>query len=245
MNITLLFFTVSLLLCPIIIRLMFNLPNRILDISDHFFTSPFDTRIPCIVQNMPFLPSILSYFKNCKIGNQTNCWFILFVEIFFISSSTTTYLVTEDWFFSLLSMGLFLLAVIDHRTMLLPDALIYPLISVVFIHCLIFTPENIVNTAFSALAGFLFLYSISYAHKLARGVHAIGFGDFKLFALLGAILGYSNLINLLAVSSIIGVFYVLTLQLAFKTKNNKIPFGPPIILAAWVIYALEFDPFLL
>jgi len=67
------------------------------------------------------------------------------------------------------------------------------------------------------------------------GKEGMGFGDFKLLALLGAWFGWQMLPQIILVSTILGSIVGLCLIVTKKSKaGNAIPFGPYIALAGWI-----------
>ena len=80
---------------------------------------------------------------------------------------------------------------IDFDTQLLPDQLTLPL---VWLGLLINLNGNGIVTlqaaVIGAVAGYLFLWSTFWAFKLIRGKEGMGYGDFKLYAALGALMGW-------------------------------------------------------
>lgn len=87
-----------------------------------------------------------------------------------------------------------------------------------------------------ATAGYLSLYSIYWLFKFATGKEGMGYGDFKLLALVGAWLGWQHLPLVIFLSSCCGAIVGITLILCKrKTLNSKIPFGPYIAAAGWLV----------
>jgi len=86
----------------------------------------------------------------------------------------------------LLSWGLLAMSLIDADHQLLPDALVLPLL---WLGLLVnsqglFAP--LVDALWGAVFGYLSLWSIYWLFKLITGKEGMGYGDFKLLALLGA-----------------------------------------------------------
>jgi leader peptidase (prepilin peptidase)/N-methyltransferase len=83
-----------------------------------------------------------------------------------------------------------------------------------------------------AAAGYLILWIIYWLFYLVTKKEGMGFGDFKLLAMLGAWLGWQALPFIVLFSSalgaIVGVMYLL---LTKKTTNHRIPFGPFLAMA--------------
>jgi leader peptidase (prepilin peptidase)/N-methyltransferase len=120
------------------------------------------------------------------------------------------------------------LTFIDLDTFLLPDELTLPLIwagLLVNLHGLF--SGSLEASIFGAVIGYLSLWSIYWAFKLLTGKEGMGYGDFKLLAAIGAWLGWQSLVNVLLISSLLGIVYAITLRVLGKLESGKaIPFGP-------------------
>jgi len=135
----------------------------------------------------------------------------------------------------LLTWGLIALAFIDGETQLLPDSITLPLLWLGLLFSLegAFTtpPEAILGAA----SGYLFLWSLYWLFKLATGREGMGYGDFKLFALFGAWLGWQALPLILFLASIVGALIgVAVLAYQGKDRHTPLPFGPYLAAAGWI-----------
>lgn len=120
------------------------------------------------------------------------------------------------------------LALIDWDTTLLPDDLTLPLLWLGLVAAAMqWTPVSL-NTAFwGAVAGYVSLWSVFWLFKLVTGKEGMGYGDFKLFAALGAWFGWPVLIPMILIASIIGA--VVGIAMKFTTglrEGGYVPFGP-------------------
>jgi leader peptidase (prepilin peptidase)/N-methyltransferase len=135
-----------------------------------------------------------------------------------------------------LTWALVALTVIDLRTQLLPDAITLPLL---WLGLLLSIPGMFVKPAaaiLGAAAGYLSLWLVYHAFRLATGKEGMGHGDFKLLAALGAWFGWSALPLLVLLSSVVGTVVGLGLILLRKhDRNVPIPFGPYLALAGWIV----------
>ena len=120
------------------------------------------------------------------------------------------------------------LAVIDWETTLLPDGLTLPLVwGGLAAAALGWTGTNLNDALWGAIAGYTSLWSIYIAFKQATGKEGIGFGDFKLFAALGAWLGWQALIPVILLASLTGAATGLALKAAGRLREGGyVPFGP-------------------
>ncbi len=128
---------------------------------------------------------------------------------------------------------------IDVDTQLLPDDLTYLLLWSGLLVNLRGTFAPIQDAVVGAVAGYLTLWLVYWAFKLATGREGMGYGDFKLLAALGAWLGWIMLPVVILLSSIVGATVGIFL-IVFKSRarDNPIPFGP--YLAAAGLIALLF-----
>ena len=86
-----------------------------------------------------------------------------------------------------------------------------------------------------AMGGFLILWSVYHVFKLVTGKEGMGYGDFKLLAMIGAWLGWQNLPATLFLAAVLGATVGISL-IFFRRhdKNIPIPFGPYLAAAGWI-----------
>jgi len=89
-----------------------------------------------------------------------------------------------------------------------------------------------------AFYGFLmgggFLWLIAYVYFVLRKEEGMGGGDIKLLAWLGAYLGWKSVPFIILSSSLLGTFAGLFLILRGGNMKTAIPFGPFIVLGAYL-----------
>jgi leader peptidase (prepilin peptidase)/N-methyltransferase len=125
------------------------------------------------------------------------------------------------------------LAVIDLETRILPDRLTLPLLWIGLIFNLSGLFASLEAAVAGAIAGYLSLWSINTIYRLIAGREGMGYGDFKLFAALGAWFGWSMLpVILIAASSAGALFGLAALGLNRQRADQAIAFGPWLALAA-------------
>ncbi|HEX4909654.1 MAG TPA: A24 family peptidase [Permianibacter sp.] len=137
-------------------------------------------------------------------------------------------------FGALLFTGLLIaMAGIDWDTKLLPDQLTYSLLWVGLLFNLQngFVPIN--DAIIGAVAGYLSLWSVYWAFKLLTGKEGMGYGDFKLFAALGAWLGWQQLPVIIILAAVAGLMIGGGMMLFAQNKDRQIPFGPYLAIAGW------------
>ena len=135
----------------------------------------------------------------------------------------------------LLSWGLIALTFIDFDQQLLPDNITQPLLWLGLLLSLwgVFVDSH--TSLIGAAAGYLSLWSVYQLFKLFTGKEGMGFGDFKLLALLGAWMGWQMLPVIILLSSVVGAAVGITLILVRdRDRNIPIPFGPYLAAAGWL-----------
>ena len=128
-----------------------------------------------------------------------------------------------------LTWTLITLTLIDFDHQLLPDEITIPILWLgMFINTLdLGSGISINDSVIGAIMGYASLWFLNYIYKLIRKKNGMGYGDFKLFAALGAWFGWQSLLPLIFVASttgaVLGILMILFLQ---KDKFTPIPFGP-------------------
>ncbi|TAF86741.1 MAG: prepilin peptidase [Curvibacter sp.] len=126
------------------------------------------------------------------------------------------------------SAALVTLALIDWDTTLLPDDITLPLLWLGLVAAALqWTPVGLSTAFWGAVAGYLSLWSVYWLFKLVTGKEGMGYGDFKLFAALGAWFGWPVLIPMILLASVIGA--IVGIAMKFTTglrEGGYVPFGP-------------------
>jgi leader peptidase (prepilin peptidase) / N-methyltransferase len=134
-----------------------------------------------------------------------------------------------------LTWGLLAMSLIDADHQILPDALVLPLLWLGLIvnqFSLFTTPAD---ALWGAIAGYLSLWSVYWLFKLITGKEGMGYGDFKLLAMLGAWGGWQILPLTILLSSLVGaVLGLIMLKLRNAETSTPIPFGPYLAIAGWI-----------
>lgn len=147
--------------------------------------------------------------------------------------------------FATLAYGLFLLALliisfIDLETFLIPDSIVLPGI-VVGMLCAALIPNffftydsmSLLYSVAGAFLGALLVGVLAVAGKLVWKKDAMGGGDLKLLAMIGAFLGWKSVFITMFFASVFGTFIsVILILLKKKTMDDYIPFGPYLSLGA-------------
>ena len=129
---------------------------------------------------------------------------------------------------------------IDHQ--LLPDNMTLPLMWAGLMAAVVIgplsgqpLPVSARDAIIGAAAGYLSLWLVFHAFRLITGKEGMGYGDFKLFAALGAWLGWKLLPLVILLSAASGaVFGILMIVLRGRDKAAPMPFGPYLAAAGWL-----------
>jgi leader peptidase (prepilin peptidase) / N-methyltransferase len=129
---------------------------------------------------------------------------------------------------------------IDHQ--LLPDNITLPLLwagllAAVVIGPLAGTslPVSPRDAVWGAAAGYLSLWLVFHAFRLITGKEGMGYGDFKLFAALGAWMGWKVLPLVILLSAAAGATLgIAMIVLRGRDRAAPMPFGPYLAAAGWL-----------
>jgi len=129
---------------------------------------------------------------------------------------------------------------IDHQ--LLPDNITLPLLWAGLAAAAVIgpisgeaVPVSPRDAIIGAMAGYLSLWLVFHAFRLATGKEGMGYGDFKLFAALGAWLGWRMLPLVILLSAGTGaVLGIAMILLRGRDRAAPMPFGPYLAMAGWL-----------
>jgi len=136
-----------------------------------------------------------------------------------------------------LTWCLLALSLIDAEHQLLPDVLVLPTLwlGLVVNAFGVFVP--LADALWGAVVGYLSLWSVYWLFRLVTGKEGLGYGDFKLLALLGAWGGWQVLPLTLLLSSVVGaVIGLCLLRLRKASLGTTMPFGPYLAIAGWIAW---------
>lgn len=135
----------------------------------------------------------------------------------------------------LLTWALLALSVIDIDHQLLPDSITMPFLWLGLLFNLFGIFVDLHAAVIGAMLGYLSLWSVYWLFKLVTGKEGMGYGDFKLLAMLGAWLGWQMLPVVVMLSSVVGAIYGITsIWLGKQEKDTPMPFGPFLAGAGWI-----------
>ena len=217
--------------------------------SSNTTNSPYNLWVPrsaCVhcqkpikaLQNIPVI-SFLWLKGRCKGCQQPISWQYPFVEILmgFLSVLLIThYGLNGQYGQYLAAMALvsvlIALAMIDLKTQLLPDVLT---LSLLWLGLLCNIDSGIVpiqDAVIGAVVAYLSLWSVYWIFLWLRGKEGLGYGDFKLFAALGAWFGWMALPQILLIATCSALLVQsLLLALTKRSYSEAFSFGPYLALA--------------
>jgi leader peptidase (prepilin peptidase)/N-methyltransferase len=121
---------------------------------------------------------------------------------------------------------------IEHK--LLPDTITLPLLWLGILLSFFNVFVDLESSVIGAMAGYMSLWSVFIVFKLVTGKEGMGYGDFKLLAMLGAWTGWKMIFVIILTSSIVGaVVGISMILLKVNQRETQIPFGPYLAAAGW------------
>ncbi len=132
--------------------------------------------------------------------------------------------------------ALICLSLIDLQHTLLPDDITLPVMWL-GIACNIFGIfTDLHASVIGAMLGYGVLWMIFTIFKAVTGKEGIGYGDFKLLALLGAWLGWQALPLIVILSSVAAsILGIIMIAFGDRTKETPFPFGPYLAVSGWIV----------
>ena len=190
------------------------------------------------VDNIPLISYILlkGRCRNCKskisiqypiVELLTGLIYLIISLIYGLSVQTLIYII--------LSSALIIIAFIDLNEEIVPDVISLPGIVIGFIISFFVTYISFINSALGILAGGGIILIIGLAGSVIFKKEAMGGGDVKLAAMIGAFLGWKYIIVSLFLGFFLGAVTGIILILSkIKSREDLVPFGPFIVLGSFV-----------
>ncbi|MGP5156674.1 prepilin peptidase [Pseudoalteromonas prydzensis] len=189
-------------------------------------------------QNIPVISWLLLKGRCASCSNPISIRYPIVEMLTAILSLIVAYIfgATEQaLLYILITWVLVALTFIDIDHMLLPDQLTLPLVWLALIAAVMGITISPTDAIIGAACGYLSLWSVFWLFKLITGKEGMGYGDFKLLAVFGALLGWQSLLTIVLLSSVVGaVIGIALLSIQGKDKATPIPFGPYLAIAGWV-----------
>jgi len=138
-------------------------------------------------------------------------------------------------FATLFTWVLICLCFIDVKHQILPDNVTLPLLWAGLIINVFQVFTDLESAVLGACFGYISLWSIAYIFKTITKKEGMGHGDFKLFAAIGAWLGWQIMPSIILVASLTGALVGICMVLfQGKDKQTPFPFGPYLAFAGWL-----------
>ena len=190
------------------------------------------------IDNIPLLSYILlkGRCRNCKskisiqypvVEFLTGFIYLIIYLIYGLSIQTLIYII--------LSSALIIIAFIDLNEQIIPDVISLPGIVMGFILSFLVPYISFINSALGVLFGGGIILIIGLCGSVIFKKEAMGGGDVKLAAMIGAFLGWRYIIISLFfgffLGALAGIFLVLS---KIKSREDMVPFGPFIVLGSLI-----------
>ena len=135
--------------------------------------------------------------------------------------------------------------VIDYRLQIIPNRLNLTIFEIGIIFAFLYGLSDVAITAKMLIGmligGGIFLF-ITLIGGMIYGKEAMGFGDVKLMGALGLFFGQYGIIAVTLVSFLIGaILSIILLVTKIKKSDEYIPFGPFIVISAFIVTLVPFD----
>jgi len=198
------------------------------------------------LQNIPLLSWLMLRGRCASCGTPISVRYPLVEALTAILSALVAWKFGFGWpalAALVLTWYLIALAFIDIDHQLLPDSLTLPLLWVGLFLSLWSArsgaapiPVDLRSSLIGAMAGYVSLWSVYHLFRLLTGKEGMGYGDFKLFAALGAWLGWQMLLPIILVAAAVGaVVGIAMIALRGHSRSTPIPFGPFLATAGWLM----------
>ena len=190
------------------------------------------------VDNIPLLSYLLlkGRCRNCKskisiqypvVELLTGLIYLIIYLIYGLSIQSLIYII--------LSSALIIIAFIDLNEQIVPDVISLPGIVVGFILSFFVPYISFINSALGVAAGGGIILIIGLGGSVIFKKEAMGGGDVKLAAMVGAFLGWRYIIISLFLGFFLGALAGIFLILSkIKSREDAMPFGPFIVLGSMI-----------
>jgi leader peptidase (prepilin peptidase)/N-methyltransferase len=132
--------------------------------------------------------------------------------------------------------ALLVLSLIDLEWQILPDVITKPFIALGLLVSLLPGPPSALGALGAAAGGYLALMGLALTWKRLRKVEALGQGDWKMTAMLGAFLGWQGMVLTVFIASLLGTLVGMGLiAFAGRSGQHKLPLGTFLGLAGIVV----------
>jgi len=188
--------------------------------------------------NIPLLSYILLKGRCCNCKSKISLQYPI-VEFLTGLTYLTIYLIyglsIQSLIYIILSSALIIIAFIDLNQQIVPDIISLPGIVIGFIISFFVPYISFINSAIGVLVGGGIILIIGMAGSIIFKKEAMGGGDVKLAAMIGAFLGWKYIIISLFLGFFTGALAGIFLIVAkIKSREDMVPFGPFIVLGSFI-----------
>ena len=135
--------------------------------------------------------------------------------------------------------------VIDYRLQIIPNRLNLTMFEVGIFIAFLYGTSNVaitIDMLLGMLVGGGIFLAITAIGALIYGKEAMGLGDVKLMGALGLYFGLTNIVTIAIVSFLLGaIIGVILIVSKIKKSDEYIPFGPFIVIAAFISIFVPFE----
>ena len=190
------------------------------------------------IDNIPLLSYVLlkGRCRNCKskisiqypiVELLTGLIYLIIYLVYGLSIQTLIYII--------LSSALIIIAFIDLYQQIIPDVISLPGIVIGFILSFFVPYISFVNSALGVVVGGGIILVIGMGGSAIYKKEAMGGGDVKLAAMIGAFLGWRYIIISLFLGFFLGALIgIILIMTKIKKREDVVPFGPFIILGSFI-----------
>jgi len=190
------------------------------------------------VDNIPLLSYILlkGRCRNCKskisiqypiVELLSGLIYLIIYLAYGLSVQTLIYII--------LSSALIIIAFIDLNQQIVPDVISLPGIVIGFIVSFFVPYISFINSGLGILVGGGIILIIGMAGSVIFKKEAMGGGDVKLAAMIGAFLGWRYIIISLFLGFFLGALAgIILIMSKIKSREDTVPFGPFIVLGSYI-----------
>ena len=171
---------------------------------------------------------------------------IIYISLIYVFGISDKFIENLDLIkFIILTPMLLSAFVIDYKYQIIPNRLNLTMFEIGLIFTFIYGMSSIaisINMILGMLAGAGIFLLITLIGGFFYGKEAMGFGDVKLMGALGLYFGLSNIIIITLLSFLIGaVLSIILLVSKIKKSDEYIPFGPFIVIGAFISMYVPFE----
>lgn len=188
----------------------------------------------------------LEYFKREKLQKRINYVYVIVMALIYVAILYVCGLqldVIKDlklMRYLVLAPMLVCAFVIDYKKQIIPNRLNLTIFETGLIFTFIYGTFVDLEVAKDMLLGMLvgggIFLVITLIGGLVAGKEAMGFGDVKLMGAMGLYFGMTNMIAISVISFLLGAVISIILLVTKKKKTDEyIPFGPFIVMAAFIV----------